>query len=56
MKKRDLFAELMDGIGEMKAQREGNITLPHHKVSAAQPGNKKRPEGRFLRSKPGDQA
>lgn len=37
MKKRDLFAELMDGIGEMKAQREGKITLRHHKVSAVEP-------------------
>lgn len=27
MKKRDLFAELMQGVGEMAAQREGKITL-----------------------------
>jgi putative transcriptional regulator len=27
MKKRDLFAELMQGVDEMAAQREGKITL-----------------------------
>ena len=34
MKKRDLFAEMMEGIGEMKAQREGKITLRQHRVKA----------------------
>lgn len=32
MKKRDLFAELMDGIGDMKAQREGKITLREYQA------------------------
>ncbi len=34
MKKRDLFAEMMSGIDEMKAQREGKITLRQHHVKA----------------------
>lgn len=29
MKKRDLFAEMMQGVEEMAAQREGKITLRH---------------------------
>ncbi|WP_181295180.1 DNA-binding transcriptional regulator [Pseudomonas sp. Q2-TVG4-2] len=32
MKKRDLFAEMMQGVGEMAAQREGKITLRHRSV------------------------
>ncbi len=32
MKKRDLFAELMQGVGEMAAHREGKITLRQHEV------------------------
>ncbi|MGS0941028.1 helix-turn-helix domain-containing protein [Pseudomonas luteola] len=43
MKKRDLFAEMMNGIGEMKAQREGKITLRQHTVEA-KPTPKVRPE------------
>ena len=34
MKKRDLFAELMDGIGDMRAQREGKITLREYQGEA----------------------
>lgn len=30
MKKRDLFAELMQGVDEMVAQREGEIALRSH--------------------------
>lgn len=37
MKKRHLFAELMDGIGDMQAQREGKLTLRQHVVTAAPP-------------------
>ncbi|WP_295460510.1 helix-turn-helix domain-containing protein [uncultured Pseudomonas sp.] len=38
MSKRDIFAEIMTGIGEMAAEREGKITLRQHKVEAkAQP-------------------
>lgn len=32
MKKRDLFAEMMQGIGEMAAQREGKITLRQYEA------------------------
>ncbi|MGF6152273.1 hypothetical protein [Pseudomonas fluorescens] len=32
MKKRDLFVELMRGVGEMVAQREGEIALRSHSV------------------------
>ncbi|MFW0754747.1 helix-turn-helix domain-containing protein [Pseudomonas sp. H11T01] len=32
MKKRDLFAEMMQGVGEMAAQREGKITLRQYEV------------------------
>jgi hypothetical protein len=28
--KRNLFAELMEGVGAMKAQREGKVTLRTH--------------------------
>lgn len=34
MKKRDLFAEMMQGVSEMGAQREGKITLRQHTVAA----------------------
>ncbi|MHB0763182.1 helix-turn-helix domain-containing protein [Stutzerimonas sp. NM35] len=34
MKKRDLFAEMMQGVGEMAAQREGKITLRQYTVDA----------------------
>ncbi len=33
-KKRDLFGELMAGVEEMKAHREGKLTLRTHKVEA----------------------
>lgn len=39
MKKRDLFAELMQGVGEMAAHREGKITLRQYSV-----GTKPAPE------------
>ena len=32
MKKRDLFAEMMQGVSEMAAQREGKITLRQNTV------------------------
>lgn len=32
MRERDLFAEMMEGIGDMKAQREGKITLRQHRL------------------------
>lgn len=32
MKKRDLFAEMMQGVGEMAAHREGKITLRQYEV------------------------
>ncbi|MBM96134.1 MAG: transcriptional regulator [Oceanospirillaceae bacterium] len=34
MSKRDLFQELMDGIGDMADQREGKITLRQYEVEA----------------------
>lgn len=34
MKKRDLFAEMMQGVGEMAAHREGKITLRQYEVEA----------------------
>ena len=34
MKKRDLFAEMMQGVSEMAAQREGKITLRQNTVEA----------------------
>lgn len=38
MSKRDIFAEIMTGIGEMAAEREGKITLRQHRLEAkAQP-------------------
>ena len=33
--KRNLFSELMQGVGEMKAHRKGQITLRTHKIAAA---------------------
>jgi putative transcriptional regulator len=33
--KRNLFAELMQGVSEMKAHREGKITLRTHKVAVS---------------------
>jgi hypothetical protein len=33
-KKRNLFAELMKGVTEMKAQREGSIILRSHKIES----------------------
>lgn len=33
-KKRNLFAELMEGVNAMKAQREGKVTLRTHAVAA----------------------
>ncbi|WP_040260142.1 helix-turn-helix domain-containing protein [Pseudomonas massiliensis] len=35
MKERNLFSEMMDGIGEMRAHREGKITLRQHHVIMA---------------------
>ncbi|WP_249672048.1 helix-turn-helix domain-containing protein [Pseudomonas abieticivorans] len=32
MKKRDLFSEMMQGVAEMAAQREGKITLRQHTI------------------------
>lgn len=34
MSKRDIFAEMMTGIGEMAAEREGKITLRQHALVA----------------------
>lgn len=34
MKKRNLFAELMEGVDTMKAHREGKVTLRTHRVAA----------------------
>ncbi len=34
MSKRDLFQELIDGIGDMADQREGEITLRRYEVEA----------------------
>jgi hypothetical protein len=34
MKKRDLFAELMQGVNEMGEQREGKITLRQYEMEA----------------------
>jgi putative transcriptional regulator len=39
MKKRDLFAELIEGIGEMKTQREGKITLRQRTIKALEAPN-----------------
>jgi putative transcriptional regulator len=35
MTKRDVFAELMDGVAAMKSHREGKITLRSYKVAVA---------------------
>jgi putative transcriptional regulator len=35
MAKRDIFAELMEGVSEMKLHREGKITLRSYKVEAS---------------------
>ena len=34
MKKRNLFAELMEGVDAMKARREGKVTLRTHRMEA----------------------
>ncbi len=34
MKKRNLFAELIEGVDAMKARREGKVTLRSHRVAA----------------------
>jgi putative transcriptional regulator len=34
MKKRDLFSEMIQGVGEMAAQREGKITLRQYEVES----------------------
>ncbi|HET9365540.1 MAG TPA: hypothetical protein VFP71_11090 [Candidatus Angelobacter sp.] len=34
MAKRKIFAELMEGIAAMQAQREGNITLCSYKIKS----------------------
>lgn len=36
MKKRDIFAELMTGVEEMREHREGKITLKTHKLERSQ--------------------
>jgi putative transcriptional regulator len=35
MEKRNIFSELMAGVGAMKAQREGKITLRSYKVETS---------------------
>ena len=35
MAKRDIFSELIEGVGAMKQQREGKITLRSYKVESA---------------------
>ena len=35
MAKRNIFNELMDGVGAMKRHREGQVTLRTHKVEVA---------------------
>lgn len=37
MKKRDLFAEMMQGVEDMSAQREGKITLRQFEVESPAP-------------------
>jgi putative transcriptional regulator len=32
--KRNIFAELMDGVGEMRAHREGRLTLRTHRLES----------------------
>jgi putative transcriptional regulator len=32
--KRNIFGELMDGVGEMRAHREGRLTLRSHRVES----------------------
>ena len=44
--KRNLFAELMEGVGAMKEHRESKITLRTHKVPAA--GIKESPGAEFF--------
>ena len=44
--KRNLFAELMEGVGAMKAHRENKMTLRTHKVPAAE--IKESPGAEFL--------
>jgi putative transcriptional regulator len=34
MAKRDVFSELIEGVGAMKARREGKITLRSYKIEA----------------------
>lgn len=34
MSKRDIFAELVDGFNALAAERQGKVTLRHHKVEA----------------------
>lgn len=36
-KKRDIFGEIMEGIEELKAHREGRLTLRTHKVEVPAP-------------------
>lgn len=33
--KRDVFAELSEGVAAVKANRQGNVTLRRHKVAAS---------------------
>lgn len=37
MKKRNLFDELMEGVCDMRSQREGKLTLRHQTVKTAKP-------------------
>jgi putative transcriptional regulator len=36
-KKRDIFGEIMEGIDELKAHREGRLTLRTHKLEVPEP-------------------
>ena len=44
--KRDIFAELMEGVEAMKAHREGKITLRTHKVEVSKA--EKSPDAKFF--------
>jgi putative transcriptional regulator len=44
--KRNIFAELMEGIGEMKEHREGKVTLRTHKLTP--PGLEEAPGAEYF--------
>ena len=56
MKKRDLFAELMQGVNEMGEHREGKITLRQYEVEAMPAPEVTAAEIVSLREKVGDRA